>query len=346
MPASAPGRPRSTSCRTQLAGRRRFLLDAAALLAVIAANGCTGGGSPLSVAAHVWPGYELMFLARREGWLDERLARLVDTASATESMLAIEAGSVDAAALTLDETLRVLDRGVPVKVALVFNVSSGADVVLARGGLRTLADLAGKRIGVEDSAVGALMLQQLLARAGLSETQVRVIPLTIDRHAQAWRSQAVDALVTYEPVAGELRRLDAHVIFDSTAIPDTIFDVLAVRADRLEHHRGKDEGLRALITAHFRALAHLHRNPVDAGHRLAARLGGSGAHALDSYRGLLLPDVSANQRLLRPGTSNLHLAAAELSRLLHSQHRIASAPALEGLFDPSYLSEALRSERA
>lgn len=263
-----------------------------------------------------------MFLAQREGWLDAQLIDLIDTQSATESMQALEAQRVDAAALTLDETLILVDRGVKLRVVLVFNLSSGADVVLGKPDVASLAEVAGKRIGVEDTAVGALMLHKMLEAAGLHTDAVTPIPLTIDQHLDAWQAGEVDVLVSYEPVSGKLLREGAKLLFDSSAIPDKILDVLAIRAEVLETRQGK-RAASALIEAHFQALRHLRRNPADAGYRLAERLGSSGPEALESYRGLVLPDEYANRQLLTGG-GVMHAATA-IGEILAEQGRIRSA---------------------
>ncbi|NMG01491.1 hypothetical protein GPA21_00695 [Azoarcus taiwanensis] len=179
--------------------RRRALKVISALPAAIVLAACSKRRQPMLVASHVWPGYELMFLAQREGWLDTQLVGLVDTQSATQSMQALEARQVDAAALTLDETLILVDRGVDLRVVLVFNRSSGADAVLGKPGVGSLAEIAGKRVGVEDTAAGALMLHKMLDAAGLSANAIEVVPLTIDQHLDAWQAGMIDVLVSYEP---------------------------------------------------------------------------------------------------------------------------------------------------
>ena len=79
------------------------------------------------------------------------------------------------------------------------NISAGADVIIARPPLAQVSDLRGRRVGVEQTAVGAYMLQGALQQAGLKVGEVTVVPLPIDEHVAAWRSGSVDALVTFDP---------------------------------------------------------------------------------------------------------------------------------------------------
>ncbi|MDP2833037.1 MAG: hypothetical protein Q8Q28_07045 [Pseudomonadota bacterium] len=88
---------------------------------------------PLTIASHVWPGYELMFLARQEGWLASTDLRFLETATATASLAALAADQADAAALTLDEVLRARDQGIALNIVLVFDISAGVDFLPEAG---------------------------------------------------------------------------------------------------------------------------------------------------------------------------------------------------------------------
>ncbi|MBF0422519.1 MAG: ABC transporter substrate-binding protein [Magnetococcales bacterium] len=291
---------------------------------------------PLTIASHVWPGYELMSMARERGWFSAEQVTLKETKSATESMQALADGKVDGAALTLDEMLRFRAKGVDLVVVLVFDISNGADMVLARSPIRSLDELVGKRLGVEDSAVGALMLAEIFKISGLERQSVQVVPLTYDAHWKAWQQGEIDALITFEPVAGQVLRTGANNLFDSRKIPDTIFDVLAVKRTVAE---AKADAIRSLVAGHFRAVEHLRRNPVDAGYRLAARLGGSGEKALNSFRGLKLPDVFANRRLLGSTEVSVEAAAMRLLPIMIEQGVLPQGLTASGLVRDDFLPE-------
>ncbi|WP_254517510.1 ABC transporter substrate-binding protein, partial [Salmonella enterica] len=76
-------------------------------------------------------------------------------------------GRLEAAALTLDEVLLGRNQGLDLRVILVLDISTGADVVVAAPHVHSLADLKGRRIGFEEGATGALMMNAVLAAAGL-----------------------------------------------------------------------------------------------------------------------------------------------------------------------------------
>ncbi|MBF0461232.1 MAG: ABC transporter substrate-binding protein [Magnetococcales bacterium] len=291
---------------------------------------------PLTIASSVWPGYELMFLARSEGWMADPGIALLATASATASLAALAAGEANGAALTLDEMLRARAANLPLSAVLVFDVSAGADVVLARSGIETLADLDGKRIGVEQSALGALMLHKVLETTGLAKAALTLVPVTIDGHPLAWRTGQVDALITYEPIASALQAEGGHRIFDSRQIPDTIFDVLAVRTEAIREHASP---LRNLVSGHFRALHHLHTNPQDAAYRLSRCLGLPADAVLAAYHGVELPNLYQNRQYLSGSDRRLVTAARSLSAILVEEGLIPQPDDLQGLVNASLLPD-------
>lgn len=295
---------------------------------------CAQSG-PLNVASHVWPGYELIFLARSLGWLPSDTVRLIETTSATRSLAALADGRVDAAALTLDEMLLARSQGIALQAVLVFNTSAGADAVLSRPDIREPSQLRGKRIGAETTALGALMLDRLLARGGLTRQDVQIENLTPDAHLTIWRTGTLDAVVTYEPQVSHLMQLGAYRLLDSRQLPDTIFDVLAVRSSMAARY---DNALRVLIGAHFRALGHLRHNPQDAAYRMATRLTLPGEAALLAFRGLHLPGITQNRRILA-ADGRLLSVAGDLSALMLRTGLLPAADTLSSLCTNAYLPE-------
>lgn len=292
----------------------------------------------MTIASQVWPGYELMFLARQEGWLPAQDLRLLETASATASLAALADHRADGAALTLDEVLRARSAGIALNIVLVFDISAGADMLLARPEIHGLADLAGKRIGVEQSALGALMLHKILAAASLSKSAVTPVPVNVDGHLETWHQGKLDALITYEPTASRLLAEGARRLYDSREMPDTIFDVLAIKPEAVARH---PEALAALVAGHFRALQHLRHNPQDAAHRMAARMTIPAGEVLAAYRGLELPDLHANRYLLDDGESRLLAAARELLQVMQATGLLSKAVSLTDLVSDDFLPVAI-----
>jgi NitT/TauT family transport system substrate-binding protein len=290
----------------------------------------------MRVGVHSWPGYETLFLARELGVLSND-ARLIEMPSPTDSLSALMAQEVEGAALTLDETLRAREGGLDLRVVLVFDVSAGADVVLARHPFADLRGIAGKKIGLDTSAVGALMLDSALRKAGLKLSDVHPVQLTLDRHVDAFRRGEIDIVITGEPISGQLEAEGARRVFDSSEVPGLIVDVLAVEAAAIARHRA---ALRSLLAAHFVALKHLHNHPADAAQKLAPRMRIPPESVLGAFKGMELPDLAANRRWLLPPELRLEQSAKVLQAIMVENKLLQRVPVAGPLADGRFLPQA------
>lgn len=317
--------------------RRHWLARSGVLLGSLAGmtgmSGCHPPPPLLRVGCIVFPGYELIVLARELDLLPPSRVRLVEMRTNTDTLQALAAGQLEAACLTLDELLTARGNGIDLCVVAVLDSSAGADALMARPGLKDLKSLAGQRIGTEDTASGALMLGAALQAAGLVIGDVRKVPMSLDRSVEMFRSGAVDAVVTAEPWVSLLQKQGAHVLFDSRAIPDRIVDVLAVRADVLQT---MPDAVRTLLRGHFAALQHFRLQPQDAAVRLAPRLKLQPEEVAGAFQGLVLPDAVQNRQMMAEDGS-LVRSARQLVRLLLDQSLLATPPSMNRWLDASFL---------
>ncbi len=299
-------------------------------------SACTAPQPPLRVAVNAWMGYALLFLAQDMGLIDQTDARLVEYPSNTASLLALANQEVSAAALTLDEFLLAREGGLDVQVVLVFDESNGADAILGKPELTDLRALKGRRVGVESSAVGALMLSRLLNAAGLQPSDVEKIPLGADQHVGAYESGLVDAVITFEPMASRLRAAGARLLLDSKRFPGLILDVLAVRP---ETARRQPEALRRILAAHFQALAHLQQSPDDALRRLAPQQQLPADVVGTALQGLRMAGVADNHRWLAGSPPRLLTSAQAVCQVMQEARLLRSRPDLSHICLADFLPE-------
>jgi NitT/TauT family transport system substrate-binding protein len=143
--------------------------------------------------------------------------------------MACEKGSINMAAVTLDEAVRIAASGVSIEVIWLFSISDGADQLLARSGISQISELKGKKIGIENNALGAYLWQRFLSVHHLNAKDYAIIGLDHAEHSQAMASGEVDAVMTFDPEKSKLLRAGATALFTSKAIPGEVLDVLIVR---------------------------------------------------------------------------------------------------------------------
>lgn len=279
-----------------------------ALLLLVAAAGCTLDPPPsLRVGTLLWPGYEPLYQARDRGdWTDQQV-QLVEYLSSTQVLRAFRNGAIDGATLTLDEAMVLDETGYPLEVVLLLDASNGADAVLARPPLKSLAELRGKRVGVENTAMGAYVLLRALSQAGIQASELQIVPVPANEHVRAYESGTVDAVVTFEPMLAELRKKGANVVADSRSTPGEIVDALVVRKAFAEAH---PEQVGALQRGWSREVGRFIAREPAALAAAARRMGVEQASLAASLDELELMDCAAN--------------AARLPRLPETAERLAA----------------------
>lgn len=301
-------------------------------------SSCTPKSQPIKVSTHLWPGYQPMYLAQKMGWLDSKKVELTEAATFVESISLLEQGKVHAAGVTLDEVLRMREKEIPISVIFVCDVSAGADMVLALPTIKSLTELKGKRLAVEDGALGMLMLHQVLLASGLKREQIKVISVPVDKQPEAWKNGEIDAAITFEPGASQLMKMGAKVLFDSRQIPELIFDVIAVRTDMMDG--AHDEAVRHLVASHLRGLNHINTNPGDASYRMAEHFKLPADEVMATFKGLVLPDLSNNTRLLSTASPAMLQSAAVVAHAMRAAGILHKPENLTGMIRAEYLPRA------
>ncbi|MBP7338296.1 ABC transporter substrate-binding protein [Niveispirillum sp.] len=284
---------------------------------------------PLAIGTNLWIGYEPFHLARAAGTLPADVT-LVEARSSPALMEAVASGSLDGAALTLDEVMRLEAAGRPMAVLAVLDISNGADVVLARDAAAVARGPAGARIGVETEGVGSFVLYRFLERHGLTLGQVQVQPVSVGDHADALRRLDLDYIVSYEPLVSHLEQAGAVRVFDSADMAGEVVDVLAVRRDRLA---GRRATLYRLLAAWYGGVDGLTRGDALAIQRVGRRQHLSDAQVRQVLARLDFPNAATSRAMLSAHAP----AVTQAQRWLVASGEVGRAP--DPVLDPSYLPE-------
>ena len=309
----------------------------AVLLLALAACG-QAPQPPLALGMNARLGFDPLALARDQGLLDAERVKVVELSSSAEVQRAFSNGLLDAAALTLDESLRLAEAGADLQIVALLDHSLGSDVVLARPGIYTAAELRGATVAVEADSVGALVLQRMLDRAGLTRNEVRVLDLETHAHLAALREGRVSAAVSHGPIAGRLQAAGYRPVFSSREIPGEVIGVLAVRRAVL---RERPAEVDALLRGWSEGLVALSADPAGAADSLSR---GSEIPARDyaaAFRGRELLPLAQSLRELADPASDFETRARGVGRTLLKLGALKRPPELRSLLDRSPLQRVL-----
>ncbi|OOV88733.1 hypothetical protein BTA35_0204440 [Oceanospirillum linum] len=271
------------------------ILPAFLFLTLLFLQGCEQTHPPLKVGTNIWPGYESLYIARDKQFINPEQVSLTESVNATQVLRAFKAGQLDVAALTMDEALTLQASVRDLRVIAVMDFSHGADVLIAKPGIKTLQELSGRTLIVEKSAVGAIIMQSALDKAGLEKYEISVRNAPVNEHLKLWQDEAVAGVVTFEPFKSLLTLEGGHVLFDSSEIPGRVMDVLVVHE---ETARNRPDQLRHLLAGHFRALTFMAENRAESASIMSERLKIPPYQVLSSFESIRIPDLEENRNLL------------------------------------------------
>jgi len=306
----------------------------AALILILCVAMDVQARSLLRVGTNVWPGYEPLYLAaERNQWEQQHRVRLVEYRSASEVLRAFRNRALEAAALTLDEVLVLLEAELPVRVVTILDISQGGDVILGTPDIRSFSGLRGRRVGVESGALGAYVLSRALELHGMRLEDVEIVHMDVSQHESAYREHRVDAVVSFEPVRTRLLNQGARELFSSAQIPGEIVDVLVVHADVVAR---EGDVIAALVEDWFGALDYMESEPRAAAEFTARRLRISPEEVIASYGGLEFPDVARNRAMLQGGLDG---AISRLRDVLVAHDLLRAGVATDALLQPDCLPD-------
>lgn len=225
---------------------------------------------PFRVAFNTWLGYSALVIAKENGYLKDAGidAQITFLEGIGEKNSALLRGDIDAVGHTADSAVTSAAAGVDGQIVYVFDKSYGADGILARNDIKSVADLRGRRVALEPGFTGHFFFLYLLREAGVNPADVRVVEMDTGSAGSAFIAGSVDAAVTWEPWIGKTKeRRDAHILVTTAERPGLIIDVLYMNRATI---RERQEDVDALIRAMSKATDWYRSNP-DAGNKIMSK---------------------------------------------------------------------------
>jgi NitT/TauT family transport system substrate-binding protein len=195
---------------------------------------------PLRIAYSDWPGWTAFEIGIQKGWFKEAGVDVkFDWFEYAPSMEAFAAGKVDAVMMTMGDALVTGAPGARSVAILVTDYSNGNDMIVAKPGITNVAQLKGKKVGVEVGFVDHLLLLYALKSVNLTEKDVKIQPIKTDQAPQSLKSGEVDAIAAWQPSSGAALKLvpGSTAIFTSASVPGIIYDQLVVNPKSLAERR-------------------------------------------------------------------------------------------------------------
>jgi len=217
-----------------------------------------------TVGLVTWIGYAPAYVAKERGMFDAEGIKVdlrnMDQPGSRESAFAT--GQLDFFPNTPDAFVILFsEQSMSGKIMCALDQSRGADGLIAKKEIGSVADLKGKTVGFQKGITSHFLLLYFLHQAGLSGSDIKQINMGADDAGMAFMQGRLDAAATWEPWISKARQSPgSKVLVDSSQIGDRIVDVILV-SDRVTQN---PEAARAFMRAWYKALDFIKSNPEEA----------------------------------------------------------------------------------
>jgi len=295
----------------------------------------------LTLGTVPWIGQVPIYIAMEKGfYADEGLDFDINIFSSNgEYLSAFLSGQLDAISPVSSEAVLLRSQEKDYKIVLVQDNSVGGDGILAKDSIASIEDFKGKKIAVDTAGVSYFFLLQVLKEAGLTKDDFTAVNTDSAAAAAAFQSGNVDVAVSYAPFLQQAADAveDGRVIYDSSSMPTAIIDLYLFDTTFIEE---KPETVQAFVNATLRGLEFLESNPEEALEISAKELEVTPEELASDLKGVTLPDVATNLKMLGDPNDNLYLEKPmeDLATFLYEEGQIESeVSGFPALFDPQFV---------
>jgi NitT/TauT family transport system substrate-binding protein len=314
------------------------------VLPVLAAgiSAASFAAEPLKIGYSDWPGWVAWQVAIDKGWFKEAGVDVkFEWFDYSASMDAYTAGKIDAVFMTNGDTLVTGAGGAKSAMILVTDYSNGNDMIIAKPGIKTLADLKGKKVAVETGLVEHLLLRAGMQRTGMKPGDIDIVNSKTNEMPQVLVSKDITAVGAWEPIAGQARRAvpGAKAIYTSADEPGLIYDVLAVNPASVKARRADWQ---KVVNLWDKVVAYVEdpKTQADAVKIMAARSGVSPAEYLPILKGTKLLTLEEGKKVYvkKAGYQSLY-GSSEVANTFNWYNKVYSvSQKVDSYIDPSFVN--------
>jgi NitT/TauT family transport system substrate-binding protein len=258
--------------------------------------------TPLRIGLNIWPGYGAFFIAEEKGLFKSEgvQVEIQIIQNDPDREAALVAGRLDAIGMTIDNMVILRDRGIDVRAVYKYDGSAGADGIVVRNEIKSLADLKGKKVGWAPGTTSHFFLAVALTQVRLRTSDLQHVSLSADDAGAAFAAGNLDAAVTWEPWLSKAKETGKGYALLTTRELPVIEDVLFFRKEVLTKRR---EDVLKFLRACFAGVAYWKAHPDEAVEIIAKKLGMPAPEVRDMLGGIQVMDLAENVNFFGDGTS-------------------------------------------
>lgn len=276
----------------------RLILPVATALSLTAQ-----AAQPLKIGYSDWPGWVAWQVAIEKGWFKEAGVDVkFEWFDYSASMDAFAAGKIDAVTMTNGDALVTGAGGAKSVMLMLTDYSNGNDMIVAKPGIKSVKDLKGKKVAVEQGLVEHLLLLNGLKKAGLKESDITLVNAKTNEMPQMLTAKDIAAVGAWQPVSGEAMKAvpGSKPIYTSADEAGLIYDVLAANPASV---KARHADWQKVVKVWDKVVAYIEdpKTQPDAVKIMAARSGISAAEYLPLLKGTKLLSLDEGKKIYVKG---------------------------------------------
>ncbi len=250
---------------------------------------------PLTSATLNWIGNSSYYVADKKGLFAENglVTKEMFFPSSSEIFVSFMTRDADIAWVTSGDAVQMIERDPSVRIIYTADYSNGADGIIGRN-IKLPRDIKGKTIARENILYAKVFLRAYLQKAGLTEKDVTIRDMPIDKAATAFANKQIDAAVSGEPFMGKAMKAGGGSMVFSSKDSNLIADVIVVRQDLLQTRKPE---LQAYLKAVDKAVKLLKAEDPEALKITATKMGISVDEVKSQIKGVKIFDLLENKTI-------------------------------------------------
>lgn len=197
---------------------------------------------PITIGYSDWPGWVAWQVAIEKGWFKQAGVNInFKWFDYSASLSAFSANQLDAVMVTNGDNLINTAGGTKGMMIMATDYSAGNDVIIAKPGINTIADLKGKTIATEKGLVDHLLLHTALLDNKMQDSDIKLVNSVTNELPQVFTSPDINAIAVWQPVANQALKAvpGSKIIYSSKDKPGLIYDTLTVNMNHLSTHQAE-----------------------------------------------------------------------------------------------------------
>ena len=315
------------------------------LVGILVVSGCAKIAEekePVKIAINSqWPGYAHTYIAQEKGFFEKNNVdvELIPTKDDVESRQLYTNREVDGYFNVYVDIIISNSEGIQSKVVYIADFSNTGDVIIGKPEFNSLADLKGKKIGIEGiNTFSHIFALSAVEKAGLNEYDVQFDQVFARDVLTALEQGKIDAGHTWEPTKSAALEKGYKLLGKAGDVPGIITDVLAFSPKIIEE---RPEDIQAIVKSILEARDFVYSDREKALGIMATAEGMSKEEMDGGIAGVIQPDLEENINAMKDSekTTSLYGSGEIIAQFYLDRGQLSSIPDFGEIIEPRFVND-------